>query len=800
MPDTKIIKAIKLLMLAIPVMFYNIANAQVNTSAGEASVLTDEFTNNPFRDPDIIYLEADSLINNENDGILIASGQVIGKYQERTLRAEKVVYTLATGVVIASGNVVLIDPNGSTQYASKLELSNELETGTATDFTARQVGNGLTSAAFATRTENGEIELYNAYYTACKLCKEKGKTKKPSWRIKARKVRQDKKTRTFRYNSALLEIGGLPLFWTPYLAHPDPSAERSSGFLTPFVGVTSSKGFNIRAPYYWAINEYTEATLTPNLYQNVNPMMKYQFIRKFNTGALSVDGSLTYSSFFDRDGNEFNPDDFQNPSQVPTGKKLRSHTFIKGLFSPSKTWSYGFGLELSSDDDYLNRYNLEEASERFGVYNPVGRRNTSQAFIVGQQEDFRFSASTVGYQDLRSNFIENVGTGLITVSEPDDRELPILAPKIEVEKYWTDPIFKGRIKGYGDLTALTRDIGNNYLRGTAGIDYSKNTVTAVGLELKTFLNSRYDFYKIKPEDKTNANYDSIEFQRNLGQVGFDVRYPLIKRGKNINLIVEPRVQLTNSFGSSKLGMFQARQSSSMITSINPTEINYLSTQQDGQDVDFTENLLWQSNKSTGFDFWESGLRVDIGASLIADAGNSRAQLFMGRSYTENSENGFSEGSGLSNKKSDIVSNLELDINKNLSITTRLRYDDNENKLRRLDSELNFTSKYINTSLRYYRLNSAINSNFNNGAPNQEVTGNVNVKLSKNWSLDYSAGRDIDLKIMRNQRVSLTFNDDCTLVEVFFAKGNFDTAASSNVTRNTSGIGIRISLLTLGSMN
>ncbi len=232
-------------------------------------------------------------------------------------------------MVIASGNVVLIDPNGSTQYASKLELSNELETGTATDFTARQVGNGLTSAAFATRTENGEIELYNAYYTACKLCKEKGKTKKPSWRIKARKVRQDKKTRTFRYNSALLEIGGLPLFWTPYLAHPDPSAERSSGFLTPFAGVTSSKGFNIRTPYYWALNEYTEATLTPNLYQNVNPMMKYQFIRKFNTGALSVDGSLTYSSFFDRDGNEFNPDDFQNPFSSTTGKEITLTYFYK---------------------------------------------------------------------------------------------------------------------------------------------------------------------------------------------------------------------------------------------------------------------------------------------------------------------------------------------------------------------------------------------------------------------------------------------------------------------------------------
>ena len=781
-------------------MFCNIANAQVNTSASEASILTDEFTDNPFRDPDIIYLEADSLINNENDGVLIASGQVIGKYQERTLRAEKVVYTLATGVVIASGNVVLIDPNGSTQYASKLELSNELETGTATDFTARQVGNGLTSAAFATRTENGEIELYNAYYTACKLCKDKGKTKKPSWRIKARKVRQDKKTRTFRYNSALLEIGGLPLFWTPYLAHPDPSAERSSGFLTPFVGVTSSKGLNIRTPYYWALNEYTEATFTPHVYQDVNPMMEYQFIRKFNTGALSVDGSLTYSSFFDRDGNAFNPDDFLYPTQTPLGKKLRSHTFINGLFSPNKTWSYGFGVELSSDDDYLNRYNLEEPSERFGVYNPVGRRNTTQAFVVGQQDSFRFSASTVGYQDLRSDFRKNTFTNLISLRDYDDRELPILAPKIEVEKYWTEPFFNGRVKGYGDFTALTRDIGNNYLRGSAGIDYSKNTVTPLGLELKTFLNSRYDFYKIKPEDETNVNYDSIKFQRNLGQIGFDARYPFIKRGKNINLIVEPRAQLTNSFGNTKLDQFQAHQSSTMITTVNPTEINYLSTQQDGQDIDLNENLLWQSNKSTGFDLWETGLRADIGASLIADAGNSRAQLFIGRSYTDNSENNFSESSGLSRKKSDIVSNLELEINKNLSVVTRLRYDDRNNKLRRLDSNLSFRSNHINVNLRYFRLNSAVNTNLNSGAPNQELQGGIGLNISKNWSLGYSAKRDIDSKIMRNQRVSLKFNDDCTLVEVFYAKNNLNTASFSNVTRNTSGLGIRISLLTLGSMN
>ena len=87
----------------------------------------------------------------------------------------------------------------------------------------------------------------------------------------------------------------------------------------------------------------------------------------------------------------------------------------------------------------------------------------------------------------------------------------------------------------------------------------------------------------------------------------------------------------------------------------------------------------------------------------------------------------------------------------------------------LDLTLIIDSKYIYKLFRYYRLNSAINSNFNNGVPNQELNGNINLKISKNWSLGYSAARDIDLKIMRNQRASLKFNDDCTLVEVFYAK-------------------------------
>jgi len=134
----------------------------------------------PFRDPDIIYLEADTLTNDETEQVLTAQGEVEGRYQDKTLRADKVVYHLGTGQVFAD----------------------------------------------VARGKDGEIELYNAYYTACEVCEDK---QNPSWRLKARQVTQNNDNRTVEYRDAVFELFGLPIFYTPYLAHPDPTQDRASG-------------------------------------------------------------------------------------------------------------------------------------------------------------------------------------------------------------------------------------------------------------------------------------------------------------------------------------------------------------------------------------------------------------------------------------------------------------------------------------------------------------------------------------------------------------------------------------------
>ncbi len=745
----------------------------------------------PFRDPDIIYLEADTLVNDEATQRLTASGQVEGRYEDKTLRADNVVYNLETGQVIASGNVVLVQGDGSSQYADKLELSNELEAGTATDFVARTPEGGLTAARFVARSEDGEVELYNAYYTACEVCEEKPN---PSWRIKARQVTQDSESRTVQYRDATLELFGLPVFYSPYLAHPDPSAERASGILAPFIGFSESTGLNARVPYYWAIDDHTEATITPRLYSKVNPLLGIDVARQFHTGRIEASGSFTYGSIFDNDGDAFDDASaFLDPDNAPVGKEFRGHLNAKGLFTPTDFWTYGFGLQLTSDDNYLTRYSLSEERETQGLYEGESRRNTSQAFIVGLDDNTRLTASSVAFQDRRDRITE-VGDNQFVFTQTDDGALPVIAPRLEAEHYLTDPVLNGRIKASGNLTVLTRDTGSDYTRATAGLDYGKSWIAPGGIEVKPFANIRADYYDIEPDEDELPGSESNSFDRTLGQVGVDIRYPFIKAGEDVTWVVEPRVQVTQSFGDAKLDEFTDSGATNLIFT------------EDAGNADLTAALLWQSNKSSGFDFWQEGTRIDVGGSVSADWGkNSSANLFVGQSFSSggdgqaidglSSENGgFLLGSGLEGDQSDIVGEASLNLGRTFRTQTRLRYNEDTDSLTRIDSSARLRTKWVEGSARYFRLNSASSQLVNTlDAPPEEITGTVRFNATKNWSTSYSVTRDLDLDTTRRQSFGLQYKDECTLIELLYTERRFDNDAI----RDNSGIGIRVSFLTLG---
>lgn len=776
----------------------NFAHAQsisVTTAPEDLKLAEDS----PFRDPDVIYLEADELENDEVNNIIIARGSVEGRYQDKTIRADKIRYDVSTGQVFAIGNVVLVNADGSSQYADKLELSDELEAGTATNFLARFPTGGRLASAFAARKTDSGIELYNAYYTACEACRVNGKTKKPSWRLKARKVTQDKDSKSIRYRDAVFEFKGVPVFYTPYLAHPDPSVGRASGLLMPFIGMSGSKGLNFRAPYYFALSDYSELTVTPRIFQNVNPVLGAQYRRQFFSGEFNLEGSFTYASFFDNKGNTISDlDFFRNPEESLEGKKWRSHFFTDGQFDINEQWKWGFQAGYATDDNYINRYDFSEIRPAFGLYQADNRRLMQQLFVAGQNDTFRFSTSAFGNVSLRTRVRRNIDNAdpllnnfnELLVSRENDSILPVIAPKIELTKYFKDPLIGGRLKLSGDATLLTREIGTDYTRATTSLDWQKTWVAPAGIEIKPFAMGRFDYFKLQAENAnlTAAQQESFDFTRSLGQVGADIRWPFLKAGEKVNWILEPRVQLTQSFGEGKRNNFL----------LTDTNNNTVSLFQDSIDIDLDQALIWNPNKTTGYDLWQKGFRADVGGSIIADWGDfSRANLFIGQSFQNGKDlDVFGATSGLGTKTSDVVGQLEINLGKRFSSSTRVRYNTTNSAFRRLDTSFNYSGERISATTRYYRLDSQTALSLPTDIPSEEVSGSLTVKLIDNWSTRYTLFRDLDKQVTRRQNLSLIYNDNCTRIEFVYSKQENDLG----LVRRSDSFGIRISLLTLGDFS
>lgn len=734
----------------------------------------------PFRDPDLIYLEADEVINNENTQVLTAIGEVEGRYEDRTLRANRVDYDLNTGVVLATGDVVLIDSTGDVQYADKLELSSELQTGTAANFTARLATGATTAARFVTRDEDGEFELFNVTYTACELCRESdGDAKRPTWRLRARRVKQDVDTRTIRYKDAVLEVFGIPVFYTPYLAHPDPSQDRSSGLLFPTFGFSRARGMTYTQPYYWAVDDYSELTITPRLYSKVNPLLSLQGRRKFATGEITMRGSATYETAFDNDGDALDdPSLFIDPTQAEDGPEFSGHLFADGYFKPSESWHYGYTFMHQTDDNYLARYGLPLSFQTSGLYEQEFGLNTKQAFLAGQGDNYRLTMLAAGFQSARGVLIRDAATGLLLRIDDNGDRLPIIAPKIQGEYIVRDPLAGGRMRLFGDVTYLTRKEGNDYGRATVGADYSKTWIAPGGIEVKPFAWGRFDNYELTPNSGEN-----VGFSRSLGQGGVDIRYPFIRPGKSVSLIVEPRAQLTQSFGDAKIERF-----------IDP--VTGGSILEDGGSPDLDSALLFEPNKSDGFDFFENGRRIDVGASVAAQfrmlSRDSEVSLFGGRSYASDVSNAFGIGSGLRSDSSDWIGEVKADLGGVLTARSLVRYDDDRGEITRVDADAGLRLGKLYGYGRYYFLNDLEGLGLPTFAPDQELSGGLTFGPIKNWSVGYSASIDLDEKVIRAQRSTLRYTDDCTLLELYIS-----TQDSNNVVLNDTEIGITLQLKSLG---
>ena len=129
--------------------------------------------------------------------------------------------------------------------------------------------------------------------SAFTICNYRENDKCPPWELLASEIRHNKKNKTVYYDNAIIKIYDIPIFYLPFLAHPDPSVKRRSGFLNPSFSDTKNLGASINLPYFWAIDNDKDFTLKNRVFVSEHPLFLGEYRQVFENSNLVLDFGYT---------------------------------------------------------------------------------------------------------------------------------------------------------------------------------------------------------------------------------------------------------------------------------------------------------------------------------------------------------------------------------------------------------------------------------------------------------------------------------------------------------------------------
>lgn len=255
-----------------------------------------------------ILLLADEVDVDEERNVIIARGNVDITRGDRRLLADSIRYREADDRIDAVGNITLLEPTGEAIYADLMSLSGDLKDALIEELRARLGGESRVAATSARRVDGTRTEMDQAVYSPCPICEESGR--EPLWQISASEVTHDDETSEIVYKHAFFELFGVPVFYTPYFAHPDRSVDRKSGFISPSAGTDTELGFTLETPYYFALAPNYDLTLAPIFTSNEGVVLASEFRHRVTNGRYDLGGSITRGSEAEQsDADESNKED-----------------------------------------------------------------------------------------------------------------------------------------------------------------------------------------------------------------------------------------------------------------------------------------------------------------------------------------------------------------------------------------------------------------------------------------------------------------------------------------------------------
>jgi len=643
----------------------------------------------PDQQDEQIEFSANSIDYDFENDLVTAEGNVILNRDGYKLRADQVLWNRKTGAVVAEGNIKSVSPDGDVAYGDRIELTDSLRDGAVDNLLLVLEDGSRLAARRSERYADGTLALDNAAYTACAVVTEDGCPKNPSWQIKAVKVIYDPVKKRVNYKGARIEIFGLPVIPLPGLSHP-VSDENRSGLLVPDVKFDTVNGVGLTVPYYFSLAPNQDATVTTQVFTNVAPLVSGTFRNLDQKGAFQLTGYVTYGS------------------RIPTGtlqaavnaeKDFRGYFETSGRFRLNDKWTLSQSARIVSDRTFLRRYDISDDDSLRSTINVERISNSSY-----------FSLAGWAFQTLR-------------VNDPQNR-VPVALPVMDYRKRFDDPILGGRLEVQANTLAIGRSEGQDTQRAFGLARWDMRKLTNWGQEITLTGLVRGDVYH---SDDNALNETAIYRgesgwqKRAIATAAIDVKWPLIGEAFGGTQTITPRFQIVATPGLANLSV--------------PNE--------DSRAVDLEDTNLFSLNRFPGYDRYEDNVRATYGVEWEINRPNLQVNTIVGQSYRlENNNNIVPEGTGLSDRFSDIVGRTNIRFKDIVKFTHRFRLDKDNLAVRRNEIDATVGSNSTYAQIGYLRLNRNIGQGLEDLRDREEVRVGGRFQIDGYWSVFGSAIIDL----------------------------------------------------------
>ena len=460
-----------------------------------------------------ISFEADSVTVNQDDGSMLAVGNVEMQQAGMTLTADEVRYNRDEDRAVASGDVTFIDADGGVHRSDVMTLDTEF-THIVADTLRSRYPDGSFFIADSGDIRTDSVSVYDSSrFSPCDCDFENGET--PIWDLRATSTRHNVETRTIIHRNVRMHIMNLPIGYLPYLAHPDWTVRRRSGFLAPSFIINTDLGLTASIPYFMVIDETSDAEITPYRFQHRGNAVRTRYRRFWDRSEF---GATLYTA------------------NVETYKKNRENVAaIDAAYGAriGQGWDVDMRLRRASQDTFMRRYKFN------------GSTSLKSEIVAQKQTQDRYYR--VEMWDIQG----------LNAADTADTE-PSVLPHVFYEKIRPGMRPSQRIKTEISAMQVDNDEEHDMSRWTGNVELS-DEIEAGGIttELKAGVIGSYYSIQKKPAAATTKTDD-------LGRVtpmaSVEWRSPISVSTASRSGVLEPRLQLAYVGGEDKTDEIPNRDS------------------------------------------------------------------------------------------------------------------------------------------------------------------------------------------------------------------------------------------------